>query len=101
MREACQELVKLQAGDKENLDIWNECVALSMKDFEHVYELLDIHYDIQRGESFYNDKLSAVVDRLLKSRIAEVSEGAVVVFFRDIPELGDKPCIIRKTDGGI
>src|SRR5256885_12785339 len=48
VREACrQELVKLQSGDKENTDIWNECVALSMQDFEHVYELLDIHYDIQ------------------------------------------------------
>src|SRR6266478_6486761 len=101
VREACrQELVKLQSGDKENLDIWNECVALSMQDFEHVYDLLDIHYDIQCGESFYNDRLPEVVDRLLKSKIAESSEGAVVVFFRDIPELADKPCIIRKSDGG-
>jgi len=101
VREACrQELVKLQSGDRENLDIWNECVAFSMQDFEHVYKLLDIHYDIQCGESFYNDRLPATVDRLLKSGIAEISEGAVVVFFRDIPELADKPCIIRKRDGG-
>ena len=101
VREACrQELVKLQAGDKENLSIWNECVALSMQDFEHVYELLDVHYDIQCGESFYNDRLPGVVERLLKSGIAEISEGAVCVFFRDIPELADKPCIIRKRDGG-
>jgi arginyl-tRNA synthetase len=101
VRDACrQELVKLQSGDKENTDIWNECVALSMQDFQHVYQLLDIHYDIQCGESFYNDRLAGVVDRLLKSKIAEVSEGAVVVFFRDIPELADKPCIIRKSDGG-
>ena len=101
VREACrQELVKLQSGDKENVDIWNECVALSMQDFEHVYELLDIHYDIQCGESFYKDRLPGVVDRLLKSKIAEVSEGAVVVFFRDNPELAHKPCIIRKRDGG-
>ncbi len=101
VREACRrELVKLQAGDREDLDIWNECVAFSMQDFEHVYKLLDIHYDIQCGESFYNDRLPATVDRLLKSGIAEISEGAVVVFFRDIPELADKPCIIRKRDGG-
>jgi len=101
VREACrQELVKLQAGDKENTDIWNECVALSMQDFEHVYELLDVHYDIQCGESFYNDRLPGVVDRLLKSKIADVSEGAVVVFFPDVPELVDKPSIVRKSDGG-
>ena len=101
VRQACrQELIKLQAGDKENLDIWNECVAFSMQDFEHVYKLLDVHYDIQCGESFYHDRLSGVVERLLKSGIAEISEGAVVVFFREIPELTDKPLIIRKRDGG-
>jgi arginyl-tRNA synthetase len=101
VRDACRsELVKLQAGEEENLRIWNECVALSMREFEGTYQLLDIHYDIQRGESFYNDRLPGVVDRLMKSKIAEISEGAVVVFFRDIPELADKPCIIRKRDGG-
>ncbi len=101
VREACrQELVKLQSGDPENLSIWKQCADLSMQDFESAYALLDIHYDIQRGESFYNDRLTEVVDRLLKSGLAEISEGAVCVFFRDIPELADKPCIIRKSDGG-
>src|SRR6266498_761543 len=67
VREACRrELVKLQAGDRENVRIWNECVAFSMQDFDHIYKLLDIHYDIQCGESFYNDRLPGVVDRLLK-----------------------------------
>jgi len=101
VREACrQELVKMQSGDAENLSIWKQCVDLSMGDFERAYELLDIHYDIQRGESFYNDRLPKLVERLLKSGLAEISEGAVCVFFRDIPELADKPCIIRKRDGG-
>ena len=101
VREACrQELVKLQAGDRGNTDIWNECVALSMQDFEHVYKLLDVCYDLQCGESFYHDRLPGVVERLLKAGIAEISEGAVVVFFRDNPELADKPLIIRKRDGG-
>ena len=101
VREACRrELVKLQSGDAENLSIWKQCVELSMQDFSRTYELLDIHYDLQHGESFYNDRLPGTVDQLVKSGIAEVSEGAVVVFFRDIPELADKPCIIRKRDGG-
>jgi arginyl-tRNA synthetase len=101
VREAARaELVKLQAGDPENYSIWKQCVDLSMQEFSKAYELLDIHYDIVRGESFYNDRLPAVVDRLVQSGLAEMSEGAVCVFFRDIPELADKPCIIRKCDGG-
>ncbi len=101
VREACrEELVRLQAGDAENLRIWNECVALSLKEFEAAYEILGIHYDIQRGESFYNDRLPAIVERLCASGLAEKSEGAICVFFRDIPELADKPCLIQKRDGG-
>jgi arginyl-tRNA synthetase len=101
VREACrQELVKLQSGDPENCSIWKQSVDLSLQEFDRVYRLLDIHYDIQRGESFYNGRLGEVVERLLKTGIAEISEGAVCVFFRELPELADKPCIIRKRDGG-
>jgi arginyl-tRNA synthetase len=95
-----EELVKLQAGDPENFSIWRETVDLSMKEFERAYALLEIHYDIQRGESFYNDRLPSVVERLLKAGIAQESEGAICVFFPDIPELAEKPAIIRKSDGG-
>ena len=101
VRDACrQELVKLQANDPENFSIWKQSVDLSLQEFERAYKVLDIHYDMQRGESFYNDRLPGVVERLLQSKIAEMSEEAVCVFFRDIPELGDKPCIVRKRDGG-
>jgi arginyl-tRNA synthetase len=101
VREASrQELVKLQSGEPENFSIWKKCVELSLQEFDRAYQLLDIHYDIQRGESFYNDRLPGVVEQLLKSGIAEISQGAVCVFFPDVPELADKPCIIRKRDGG-
>ena len=101
IREQCkEELVKLQAHEPENHAIWKQCVDLSLGEFARTYELLDIRHDIQCGESFYNDRLAGVVERLLASGIAEESEGAIVVFFRDIPELADKPIIVRKTDGG-
>jgi arginyl-tRNA synthetase len=101
IREQCkEELVKLQSGDAENYAIWQECVALSMGEFERAYRVLGVRHDIQRGESFYNDRLAGVVDRLLQKGIAEISEGAVCVFFPDIPEMTDKPAIIRKSDGG-
>ena len=101
VRDACRaELVKLQAGDPENFAIWQECVDLSLGGFERAYRVLEIHYDIQRGESFYNDRLAAIVERLEREGLAETSEGAVCVFFRDIPDLADKPCIVRKRDGG-
>jgi len=95
-----RELVKLQQGDPENLAIWKQAVELSWREFERLYGLLGITFDERLGESFYNDALGPLVDRLLASGIAETSEGAVCIFFRDIPALEEKPCLIRKGDGG-
>jgi arginyl-tRNA synthetase len=100
LRECREELVKLQQGDAENVEIWRQCVALSWQEFERMYALLDIHFDEHLGESAYNDRLGPLVERLLETGIAEISEGAACIFFRDNPALADKPCLIRKGDGG-
>jgi arginyl-tRNA synthetase len=94
------ELVKLQQGDAENLEIWKQAVALSWKEFERLYGLLDITFDERLGESFYNDALGPLVDRLLAEKIAQLSEGAVCIFFPEVPAMEEKPCLIRKSDGG-
>ncbi len=94
------ELVKLQQGDPDNLKIWEQAVALSWKEFERLYGLLDITFDERLGESFYNDALAPLVERLLVDGTAEISEGAVCIFFKDNPSLVEKPCLIRKGDGG-
>ena len=94
------ELVKLQQGNLENLEIWKQAVALSWKEFERLYGLLEITFDERLGESFYNDALGPLVDRLLAQGIARESEGAVCIFFPESPALDEKPCLIRKSDGG-
>jgi arginyl-tRNA synthetase len=100
LTECREELVRLQQGDSENMEIWRQCVALSWREFERMYALLDVHFDEHLGESAYNDRLAPLVQRLLDQGIAEISEGAVCIFFRDEPSLADRPCLIRKGDGG-
>jgi arginyl-tRNA synthetase len=96
--EECRvELVKLQKGDPENSQIWKQCVELSEREFAKIYALLGIVFDYQRGESFYNPQLATTVEELLQSGVGEESEGAVVVWDR---ELSDAPFMVRKTDGG-
>lgn len=99
-RAAREELVKLQAGDPENLAIWKQAVELSWREFEKLYVLLDIRFDERLGESFYNETLGPLCKTLQTSKIAEESENALCIFFRDIPALAEKPAIIRKSDGG-
>ncbi len=99
--EACKaELVKLQGGDPGNLAIWERCVALSRQGLQRIYDRLDVTFDHWYGESFYNDRLAPLVEELLARGIAERSEGAVCVFFREDERLADKPALIRKSDGG-
>ena len=99
-RAARDELVKLQQGDAENMAIWRRSVELSWREFQKLYDLLGIQFDERLGESFYNDALAPLCDRLAAEGVAEMSEGALCIFFRDIPALADKPVIIRKSDGG-
>ena len=99
-RTAREELVKLQSGDPENLAIWKQTVELSWREFQKLYELLDIRFDERLGESAYNEALAPLCAELEKRGIATPSEGALCIFFPGIPALEGKPAIIRKSDGG-
>ena len=70
-----------------------------MPAFERVYQRLDVRFDHTLGESFYHPRLPGVVADLKARGLAEDSEGAVCVFFRDVPALKDKPFLIQKSDG--
>ncbi len=91
-----QELVKLQAGDQENIALWKQFVDLSLAEFAHMYRRLGVSFDLTRGESFYHDRLPATIARLEQQGLARESEGALVVFL----EAEKLPvCIVRKSDG--
>ncbi|MFO1513110.1 MAG: arginine--tRNA ligase [Verrucomicrobiota bacterium] len=108
-----QELVKLQAGDTENITIWKEMIRLSQTQFDTIYGRLGAKFDQTLGESFYNPQLAGVVADLLARGIARESEGAVGVFSdgllppKEDPFLVNRdgewvadPALIRKSDGG-
>ncbi|HPU07625.1 MAG TPA: arginine--tRNA ligase, partial [Thermogutta sp.] len=90
-----QETAKLHAGDPENLKLWREFLPHSLDEMNRIYKRLGIQFDFTLGESFYHDRLGALVDQLLKLGIAQESEGAICIFFPDI----EAPMIIRKQDG--
>ena len=97
---AREELRKLQAGDERNLGLWQQFRDASQEAFDSVYERLGVSFDVTYGESHYNDALGPLVERLLSDGVAEHSEGAVCVFFRD--EAGEDllpPYLVRKKDG--
>jgi len=97
MEQCRQELVKLQAGDEENLALWKMFMRLSLEELDRVYARLGVSYDIVHGESYYRDKLAGTVEGLEQKGLAVESEGATVVF---LEEEALPVCIVRKSDGG-
>ena len=97
MDQARAELVKLQSGDPENLRLWQQFVALSLAEFDHMYKRLGVGFDLTRGESYYSDVLAGLADEMIARGIARESEGALVVFLEEekLPV-----CMVRKSDGG-
>lgn len=94
-----EELVKLQSGDPENMDLWKTMVAESVSEFTRVYQRLGVTFDFTLGESFYHDRLADVVSDLFKKGIVRESEGALVAFFDGMKELEAHPAMVRKSDG--
>lgn len=92
-----EELVKLQAGDADNLAIWKQFIDISLKEFGRIYGRLDVSFDLYRGESYYQPALGPVVETLKEKGLATQSEGAWIV---DMKDEGLEVAIVRKRDGG-
>ena len=87
---------KLEDGDEYCVKIWQKFRELSLKEFQRIYDLLDIQFDSWNGEAFYTDKMQEVKDILEKNNKLVESEGARVV---DLSKEDMPPCIIEKSNG--
>jgi len=95
--EARSWLVKMQNDDQEALNYWKWFRDISLKEFDKIYKRLNISFDYITGESFYNDKMDAVVEELKDKNLLKMSDGAMIV---DLEEENFPPCLILRSDGG-
>ncbi len=94
--EAREYFRKLEAGESEEVALWTKFRNVSLEEFERIYRRMGIHFDNYNGESFYSDKIPAVVDLLREKGLLENSEGAQIV---RLEEYKLNPCLILKSDG--
>ncbi len=94
-RAAREETAKLHFGDPENRGLWEQFMPHCLEALNAIYRRLGVTFDVQLGESFYDPMLPDVVASLKKEKLAEISEGATVVF----TEITEAPMIIQKGDG--
>ena len=90
-----EEFKKLEKGDKENKRLWLWFKQESIKEFERIYKLLNIKFDILLGESFFEKDLIPLINLLKKKNLAQKSKGAFIIPLEkyDLP-----PALIQKSD---
>lgn len=86
----------LEAGNEYEVGLWTRFKDLSLKDFQQIYDILDIRFDSLKGEAFYSDYIPAVLDELRTKHLLTESQGAQVVM---LDEYNMPPAIILKSDG--
>ena len=91
-------VVRLQAGEAVATEHWQTIIGISRAHMREMFARLNLTVTDadERGESFYNPRLGGVVADLLDNGVAEVSEGAAVVWVKPF----GTPMIVRKSDGG-
>lgn len=104
---------RLESGDPVARNRWQRFVDLSKKEFDRLYELLNVKFDVTLGESFYANRVQSVIDRVLQLGIARrekppttltgeeegVAEDESVILI-PLDQFGIKaPVILQKSDG--
>ncbi len=93
---ARQHFKNLEDGCEKEVQLWQKIKDVSLVEFNKVYDLLNIKFDSLAGESFYSDKMGAVVSEIKDKNLLMESKGALVV---DLEEYNIPPCMIMKSDG--
>lgn len=87
---------KLEEGDEEAIHLWQWFRDESMKEFNKIYDMLDISFDSLNGEAFYNDKMDEIVSLLEEKHLLQEDAGAEIV---DLSAYDLNPALIKKSDG--
>ena len=86
----------LEDGDEYCTKIWQKFKDLSLREFQRIYDILNVHFDSNNGESFYSDKMQEVVDILRKNNKLVESQGAEIV---DLEYKNMPPLMVTKSNG--
>ena len=100
--EALDATLKIQNKNPAHYKLWEVIRAASMRGMKANYELLDVHFNLWKGESDVHDLIPPMVEDLKKRGFAVEDDGAVIV---PVKKNDDKkefpPLILYKRDGAV
>ncbi|KAH8238364.1 hypothetical protein KR032_005185 [Drosophila birchii] len=96
-KRAYSRVVSLQNGTPNSIKAWELICNVSRKEFQTIYERLDVTIE-ERGESFYQSRMLSVVEFLRAKQLLEKDDGREIMW-PDESKTGI-PLTIVKSDGG-
>lgn len=96
MDAARSEFKNLEDGDPEATKLWQWFKDISLREFERVYGLLDIHFDDYNGESYNSQFIPQTLELLKEKDLLVESDGAQII---DLSPYDLTPAIIIKSNG--
>src|SRR3989344_4157054 len=93
--EARAEFRKLEQDNNDSVRLWKKFKDLSLKEFEKIYQLLNIKFDSYNGEAFYKDMLEDTIDYVKKKVKTEYSDDALII---NMKEYDMPPLILKKSN---
>jgi arginyl-tRNA synthetase len=86
---------KLENGNKDYTNLWKWFCNISLAEFDKIYSLLGVRFDLKLGESFYSERAKTLVRDAIAKGVAEKNEDdSVIINFPD----GIPPLLIQKSD---
>lgn len=94
--EARAAFTRLEEGDSLYRKLWSAFKKATLKELLRIYSMMGVSFDHYTGESFFEDKIPAVLDELREKNLLIKSQELDVVMLDDFDL---PPCLIRKSDG--
>ena len=88
---------KLEAGDPELVKLWLSALSQSLKEFAHMYKMLNVNFDTQIGEAYLVQDANELINKLSTQDLA-----GLVQFSTDSKAVviaGEHPVVLRTGDG--
>lgn len=85
----------LENGDKNATKLWKLFKEISLKEFDKIYKIINIKFDVTEAESEYAWKKKNIILLLKRKNLLEMSENAAIV---NLEKYGLGVALIEKAD---
>ncbi|PWA27878.1 hypothetical protein CCH79_00000511 [Gambusia affinis] len=90
---------QLEQHENQSMSLWQQFRDITVKEYQHIYKRLGIHFDVYSGESFHQAQTQEVVRELQSRGLLKTSEKGTGVV--DLSPNGDMSniCTVLRSDG--